>query len=282
MSILNKLIEEAAKRAECIKKDGDYVTPDTGLLHCGVCNEPKQQIVKPNFRDPFLAFRECRCQREESQKEREELEQYDKEQRQKKLKSKGIKTEAFKSFTFDSDDKRNIEVSKLCCNYIRHWDEMEKVCGGLLFYGDVGGGKSFYAGCIANALIKRDVPVLFTSLRDLVDNRQAAKFKGEELIDLHEYRLFVLDDIGAEKLNRSDIDTAFSVIDDIYLLKKPLIVTTNLTISQLTKPTNQELARIYSRIVERCPKPVYVDNSRYNRTTAAAEKRNRIDDILSH
>ena len=34
---------------------------------------------------------------------------------------------------------------------------------GLLLFGDVGTGKSFAAGCIANALLDRDVPVLMTN-----------------------------------------------------------------------------------------------------------------------
>lgn len=278
--MIYNLIEEIKKRAAAIRKEGDYINPDTGLLFCGVCNEPKQQIIDTHLIKPFPAFRECRCEREQRQKEREALNRYDREQRKIEL-DKGIKTEAFKSFTFDRDDRRNIETTKLCCEYVRHFADMEKLSSGLLFYGDVGGGKSFYAGCIANALTKRSIPVLFTSLRDLVDNRQAAKYKGAELWDLKAYRLFVLDDIGAEKLNRADLDTAFSVIDDIYLLQRPLIVTTNLTVAQLRTPDNQEIARLYSRILERCPKPLFVDNREHNRTTAADEKRKQIDTILN-
>lgn len=279
--MIYNLIEEIKKRAAAIRKEGDYINPDTGLLFCGVCNEPKQQIIDTHLIKPFPAFRECRCEREQRQKEREASDRYDREQRHKEL-VKGIKTEAFKGFTFDKDDKRNIAVTKVCCEFVRHFAEAEKISSGILFYGDVGGGKSFYAGCIANALIKRGVPVLFTSLRDLVDNRQAAKYnKDVERIDLKSYRLFVLDDIGAEKLNRADLDTAFSVIDDIYLLQRPLIVTTNLTVAQLRTPDNQETARLYSRILERCPKPVFVDNREHNRTTAADEKRKQIDTILN-
>ncbi len=276
---INNLVEETKKRAAAIRKEGDYINPDTGLLHCGVCKEPKQYIVDTRIRKPFPAALECRCEREQKQKEKGFWERYDKAQRQKEL-AKGIKSEAFKGFTFDTDDRRNTALSKLCCDYVRNWGEMEKLSGGLLFYGDVGGGKSFYAGCIANALIKREVPVLFTSLRELVDNRQAAKYRGAELINLQEYRLFVLDDIGAEKLNKADLDTAFSVIDDIYLLKRPLIVTTNLTVAQLRTPDNQETARLYSRILERCPEPVFVDNREHNRTTAADEKRKQMEKIL--
>lgn len=264
----------ADRQAERTAQSGEYKDEATGLIMCSKCKEPLQCRVR-GMLFPVV----CRCEREADEKIKKQLDEYEHIQQQKQLVS-GIKAEAFKAYTFDNDDRRNVSISKLCCDYIRHWQEVEQISGGLLFYGDVGGGKTFYAGCIANALIKRGVPVLFTSLRDLVDNRQNAKYKGTELWDLKEYRLFVLDDIGAEKLNRADLDTAFQVIDDIYLLKKPLIVTTNLTLDQLRKPNNQEIARLYSRILERCPKPVFVDNSQRNRITAADEKQKQIDEIL--
>lgn len=274
MSIFNFYEKIADRQAERTAQSGEYKDEATGLIMCSKCKEPLQCRVR-GMLFPIV----CRCERETDAKIKARLDNHERQQRQKQLNA-GVKADAFKVYTFDRDDKRNIPITKLCCDYIRHWREMEQISGGLLFYGDVGGGKTFYAGCIANALIKRGVPVLFTSLRDLVDNRQAAKYKGAELWDLKEYRLFVLDDIGAEKLNKADLDTAFQVIDDIYLLQKPLIVTTNLDLEQLRTPNNQEIARLYSRIFERCPKPVFVGNKR-NRLTAADEKQKQMDEILN-
>ena len=266
-----KISEQQSKR---VVRGDEYKDEASGLIMCGKCKEPLQCRVR-GMTFPVV----CRCEREADEKIKKQLDEYQYLQRQKQLNA-GVKADAFKVYTFDRDDKRNIPITKICCDYIRHWRKMEQISGGLLFYGDVGGGKTFYAGCIANALIKRSVPVLFTSLRDLVDNRQAAKYKGAELWNLKEYRLFVLDDIGAEKLNRADLDSAFQVIDDIYLLQKPLIVTTNLDLEQLRTPNNQEIARLYSRILERCPKPVFVGNKR-NRLTAADEKQKQLDAILN-
>ena len=279
--MITDLIETIAKRAAVIRNEGDYTDDETGLLRCGRCGEPKQQIVDVYFaHKKIVAFRACRCEREADAREKTALAEHDRRQRQEQL-DMGIKSEAFKGYTFDSDDKRNIETTKLCCQFVRHFAELEALSAGLLFCGDVGGGKSFFAGCISNALIKRGVPVLCTSLRDLVDNRLAAKFRGEELIDLKAYRLFVLDDVGTEKLNKADLDAAFAVVDNIYLLKKPLIVTTNLTVSQIDNPSSQEIARLYSRIRERAPKAVFISNKKQNRLTEAKKKQEAVDKILS-
>ena len=57
--------------------------------------------------------------------------------------------------------------------YVDHWPEAFKRNVGLLLFGDVGTGKSFAAGCIANALLDRDVPVLMTKeqMFSIVDSR---------------------------------------------------------------------------------------------------------------
>ena len=42
------------------------------------------------------------------------------------------------------------------------------------------------------------------------------------------------------------------MIDSRYRSKKPLIVTTNLTLEELNKPTDMAHSRIYDRILEIC------------------------------
>ncbi len=49
--------------------------------------------------------------------------------------------------------------------YVAHWNEAYLYNTGLLLFGDVGTGKSFFAGCIANALLDQNTPVLMTIRR---------------------------------------------------------------------------------------------------------------------
>ena len=53
--------------------------------------------------------------------------------------------------------------------YVENWKEAYKNNTGLLLFGDVGTGKSFFAGCIANALLDRDVPVLMTNFPTILN-----------------------------------------------------------------------------------------------------------------
>ena len=66
-------------------------------------------------------------------------------------------------YTFANDNGENPLMDKARA-YVENWKEAYKSNIGLLLFGDVGTGKSFFAGCIANALLDQDVPVLMTCL----------------------------------------------------------------------------------------------------------------------
>lgn len=68
------------------------------------------------------------------------------------------------------------------------------------------------------------------------------------------------------------METVYTVIDERYKAKKPLIVTTNLTMDELCKPKGMTYQRIYDRILEMCtPLAFKCDNLR----RAKANKRLR-------
>ena len=62
--------------------------------------------------------------------------------------------------------------------YVENWNEAYNNNTGLLLVGDVGTGKSFFAGCIANALLDRDVPVLMTNFPTIL-NRLTGMFSED-------------------------------------------------------------------------------------------------------
>ena len=82
--------------------------------------------------------------------------------------------------------------------YVEHWKEAYRDNTGLLLFGDVGTGKSFFAGCIANALLDRDVPVLMTNFPSIL-NRLTGVFAEDRaafIASLDDYSLLVIDDLG--------------------------------------------------------------------------------------
>ena len=103
---------------------------------------------------------------------------------------------------------------------------------GILFYGDVGTGKSFYACCIGNKLLNEGKKVLITSLGRLAKNRLD---KTTLTTDLSKFDLIIIDDLGVENDSTA---TVYNIVDDIYRFGINLIVTTNLSPEQLKNPTD--------------------------------------------
>ena len=108
---------------------------------------------------------------------------------------------------------------------------------GCLFWGGVGTGKSYLAGCIANALMEKEIPVHMTNFA-LILNDLAASFenRNEYISRLCRYSLLILDDFGMERGTEYGLEQVFNVIDSRYRSGKPLIVTTNLTLDDLHNP----------------------------------------------
>ncbi len=66
------------------------------------------------------------------------------------------------------------------------------------------------------------------------------------------FELLIIDDLGIERNTEFALEQVYAVIDERYKSKKPLIITTNLTISQIRNATDVAHARIYSRVLELC------------------------------
>lgn len=124
---------------------------------------------------------------------------------------------------------------------------------GLLLWGGVGTGKSFLAGCIANALMEQEVPVRMTNFAQIL-NKLNSSFSGRnDVVDkLCRYPLLIIDDFGMERGTDYGLEQVFHVIDTRYRSNKPLIATTNRPLDELKKPTDTAHSRIYDRLLSMC------------------------------
>ena len=109
----------------------------------------------------------------------------------------------------------------------------------------------FFAGCIANALLEKGVPVLMTNFSP--DSKYLTGMHFEDrnqfINSLNRYSLLIIDDLGIERNSDFALEQVFNVIDSRYRSKKPLIITTNLTLSELNNAADIAHKRIYDRIL---------------------------------
>lgn len=92
------------------------------------------------------------------------------------LKRRGFTDPAMQKWTFTNDNGR-CQQMKHAHFYVEHWDIMQVENIGYLLWGGVGTGKSYFAGCIANALIKQEVAAHMTNFA-LMLNSLAVSYEG--------------------------------------------------------------------------------------------------------
>ena len=194
----------------------------------------------------------CRCRqatREKQEKEERARLHYEKVQR---LKLQGFTDWAMQHWAFANDHGQNPQM-QLAQRYVAHWPEMREKNVGLLLWGGVGTGKSFMAGCIANALMEQEVAVCMTNFARIMNELNNAFSGRNEVVDrLCRYPLLIIDDFGMERGTEYALEQIYNIIDSRYRSRKPLIVTTNLTLTELKNPQDTAHARIYDRLLELC------------------------------
>jgi len=205
----------------------------------------------------------CDCRRQEVEKREKLEEKFQRQKRLERLLEYSLMDKEFRNCTFENwkMDLQNKRMYYLGLNYCRKWSEMKKKNMGFLFWGPPGTGKTYLSFCIANYLLsKKLVPVIAISTINLINKVYESYGKyGEEgeveiINSLKNADLLILDDLGAEHDTPKAKQLIYSVIDSRYRSKKPMIVTTNLTLSDLKdKLKGQDrVDRTYDRLVSMC------------------------------
>ena len=250
---VDALIDSIAKKVEPVRDLVDY--EKDGLLYCGHCNTPKQCRI-PIGGNVRLVGCQCACAAREYEAEKKARADREKRLRIETLRADGIRDKSLTACRFDKATMSD-EIVK-CKRYADAWDDMRRENNGLLLWGNTGNGKTFAAACIANKLIDRGIPAMITSFPRILN----AGYDKQEIIEqVHYYPLLVIDDLGAERSSEYAMETVYTVIDERYKAKNPLIVTTNLTLDELCRPKDMTYQRIYDRILEMCTPLVFKGDS---------------------
>lgn len=258
------------------KRMPDYMGSD-GLLTCGKCHTPKQVRVMV-FGQERTEYCMCRCESEAYDAERNTFRRMQSTIEIERIRSMGIQDRKLLSFTFANDDGKKPKISNYARQYVEYFETARKNNQGLLLYGEPGTGKSFFAGCIANALIDRGYTVFVTSMIRLQNQLFHAEDKNGILSEISRYDLLVLDDLGAERNTSFSVEQVYAVIDERYKANKPLIATTNYDPQYLQSLQDVEHRRIYDRIAEMCA-AIRVNGVR--RKQAGCEKTRQLLDAVN-
>lgn len=258
------------KREEIVGADG--------FLCCSVCGETVEREMMVPLLDgsgrqrKMRVIRMCQCQREEKEAYEERL-RFEEEQRtinnlrQLSLMDARLKAVRFATYKVTEENQKVFGIAK---RYVENFGEMFSKGQGILFWGNVGTGKSYTAAAIANELLGQMQSVIMTSFIKLLDEMSDFDRDDSEYIaKLNRAKLLIIDDLGTERGTDFSLEKVYDIIDSRYRTGKPIILTTNLEISQMKSCDDIRYNRIYDRIFEMCY-PVKVDGMSWRKKEAAA------------
>ncbi|MGN0361663.1 MAG: ATP-binding protein [Bilifractor sp.] len=177
-----------------------------------------------------------------------------------------LKTDTFDSFSLDYYPKdsfstvnrksyyweaqRALEQSKA---FVRDFGKNQRASSpeNLLFYGDVGVGKTHLSHAIAKGVLDLGYSVFYLTAYDLFELMGRFKFHSDEdaresYDTIYVCDLLIIDDLGTEMLNNFVTSELFLIVNERILRKKSTIISTNLSLKKVREAFSE---RTFSRIM---------------------------------
>ena len=151
--------------------------------------------------------------------------EFERIQRLNMLKSLCFEDHALYSWTFEKDNGKN-PVIKVARDYVSKWSDFASKNAGLVLWGDVGTGKTFFAACIANALVEQNVSVKMTNFSTILNDLFAESDKNKYLDRLNDHSLLIIDDLGVERGTEETAVQLYSGRNSFYKIIKPISIST--------------------------------------------------------
>ena len=146
------------------------------------------------------------------------------------------------------DDKTSHElITRVYEKSLRFVNNFDNEFKNLLFYGNTGLGKTFFCNCIAKEILEKGKTVLYATAPQLFKLMESIRFNKAEYDEMiFNCDLLIIDDLGTEFATLPTQSELFNIINTRMLARKPIIISTNLSMQELEK---QYSSRIFSRLI---------------------------------
>jgi DNA replication protein DnaC len=214
------------------------LTPQT-LYKCEVCRDTG--FIFKEVEGSQTLMKRCACQEMEIAKAQ--------------WKAAGINPEkSNQTFTnFQVWNKSSEIAKKTAMAYYKTFEEVKSSRrNSIMFCGQVGSGKTHLSIALALNFIKKGIKVVYMPYRDIItalkQNMLDEEFYKKQISKYQTAEVLLIDDLYKGKINESDINIMFEIINYRYLNQLPMIISSEFTTEKML---NFDEA-IGSRIYETC------------------------------
>jgi DNA replication protein DnaC len=129
----------------------------------------------------------------------------------------------------------------------KYAEDFSKESGNLLFIGGTGLGKTHLSAAIAAAAADKGYSVAYETASHLFSKLEKHRFNPDEqsyqdVEKLNRCDLLIIDDLGTELPGNFVTAALYSLLNDRLLAKKPMVISTNLTVDELSRRYNPQIA----------------------------------------
>lgn len=193
--------------------------------YCDICDDVGFILVEDNEGQP--RYRPCKCR--DMAKVRKIWEQ------------SGISiNDIDKTFkNFESWNREVTEMKNKATSYYMQFNNIRgERCNSILLCGNPGCGKTHLALAVANNLLKnKQIPVVYMPYRDVItklkQNMIDEEYYKKTLSKCQNAEVLLIDDLFKGKVNDTDINIMFELINHRYLNRLPMIISTEFTMDKL-------------------------------------------------
>ena len=215
---------------------------------CSICKKPIKGIYTL-----FGVTREvqitCDCIQEKQNKELQEQQAVVKHEEIQNLKSMSLIGKRYQNVSFKSTvTGRNPSFDtayERCKKYCKNYKQCLANGYSIYIYGDIGTGKTHLTACIANELLAKCIPVLFTNLFEISKKVKSTFARNTSLTEqkliqeFSEIEVLIIDDFGTENFIKSSNENTwlqsllFDLINSRYNSQKATIFSSNYSFNDL-------------------------------------------------
>lgn len=165
----------------------------------------------------------------------------------------GLKTDDLdKTFaTYEHWSNLSKHMKNAATNYYLRFKEIEKTKhNSIMFCGQPGSGKTHLSIALANNFIKKDGKrVVYMPYRDVItklkQNILDKEYYKNLVVKYQTAEILLIDDLFKGKINETDINIMFEIINHRYLNKLPIIVSTEYLVEEMLSYDEAIGSRIY-------------------------------------